>query len=266
MGPTAIFLLIFSVGLLVAQMSLRSVEGKSALERARWNTTVYQSFERQPYLQEVFDAMRQAFPAELQAIMNPYVELVEAEYARTHQMPLLPKFPLDKISQFLVSRRHDLVHAPDAEQSRVAMAMPAVADFLTKSHTSCSVEASGVVSIHVPGLNRLASPETTKTFARLLTAMIFAARAGADHPVNRDLLPARASEFRMLFRSSLPSRLQEPFDNLVAGDSRSPTCNMEVLTTFYRWIGILPPAEATDYLALAYSGRFHEFSRIVAVP
>jgi len=251
---------------LVALMSLQSVEGKSALERARWNTTVYQSLARQPYLREVFDAMRQAFPAELQAVISPDVAQVEAEYARTHRMPVLPKFPLGKIAQFLVSRRQDLVHAPDAELWQVAIGMPAWADFLTENHASCAFGAPGVVLIHVRDLNQPISPENAKTIARLVTAMIVAARAGADHPVNRDLSQARASEFRMLFRTSLPSRLQKPWDDLFAGDSQPRSCNIEVLESLYRWAGTLPPTEAADFLALAYSGQFGGFSRMIFVP
>jgi hypothetical protein len=252
-----LFFAICGLGLLHARMSFLP-DGKAALEQARWTTFVYQSL-TQPQ-RDVADAMQRTFPQEFDAIMKPYVAQVAAEALRTHGIPLLPKFPLDKISIFLKSKRYELVQAPDVDLARLAESLSEFADFLTRSHASCNIGTGGVLILHIPNLNQPVQQSDDRLFAQLMTADIFATRAGMDHPVNRDLSAARALELNALFRDSLSPRLQPSLD---AAPYAPNSCDMEVLTGRYRWIAALPPADAANYLAIQFSGQL---PTVIALP
>jgi hypothetical protein len=261
--PSILFFAICGLGLLHARMSVLP-DAKTTLEEVRWTSLVYQSLE--PSQREVVDAMRRTFPKELDAIMKPYVAQIAAEAARSHRTPALPKFPLDKISIFLKSKRSDLARAPDADLARLAESLRGFADFLTRRHASCSMEPGNVLILHIPNLNQPIQQGDAERFAQLMVAVIVATRAGIDQPVNRDISAARAEEFNMLFRRSLPPKLQGPLDDLIGAAYQPKACDIEVLTAHYRWIGTLPPADAADYLAIQFSGQLGPSLTLAALP
>lgn len=189
--------------------------------------------------------------------MKPYI--AQAAKESSHGAPFLPKFPLGKISMFLKSKRNYLAQAPDADMVRLAKSLSGFGDFLARSHASCNVEA-GVVVWHVPNLNQPIQPGDDELFAGLMTAVIFATRAGIDDPVSRDTSAARALELDTLFRNSLPPKLQQSLD---ATPYSTNGCDVEVLVSRYRWIAALPAADAANYLAIQFSGQS---PTVVALP
>ena len=250
--PSILFFAICGLGLLHARMSVLP-DVKTTIEEVRWTSLVYRSLE--PSQREVVDAMRKTFPEELDVIMKPYVAQIMAEAARSHRTPALPKFPLDKISMFLKSKRSDLARAPDADLARLAKSLRGFADFLTRSHASCSIETGNVLILHIPNLNQPIQQSDAELFAQLMVAVIFATRAGMDHPVDRDISAARAEEFSMLFRRSVPSKLQGALDDLIGATYQPKACDIEILTTLYWWVGALPPPDAANFLAIQFSGQ-----------
>ena len=260
--PLVLFFAIGALALLAARVSVLPA-GKTALEQARLIDSIYLTFAQQSPDREVVDAMRKAFPKDFEAIMKPYVAQVVQD-AAAHRFRVLPRFPIDKISVFLKSERFDVARAPDADLARLAKSLSGFGDFLTRNHATCSIEAGGTLAIHMPTYNQPIQQSDGRRIGAMYAAEILAARAGTDHPVDRDISAARAGEYEMLFRSSLPPRLQGGLDDLSSASYEPKVCNIEVLTSHYRWIGSLPAADAANYLALQFSGR--QSLRIVALP
>jgi hypothetical protein len=262
--PLALFFAICGLAFLAARMSVPP-GGKAALEEARLTVSVYRSFAQQSPQREIVDAMRKVFPKELEAIMKPYIGQVVAEYAHSHHIEVLPKFPLDKVASLLASRRYDIARAPDSDLAKVAKLFSAYADFFTKNHVSCSVEAGGVLTMHVPNFNKPLSQSDGRLLGQLFAAEIFAAHEGANHPVYRDISRARALDFDTLFRSSLPLKLQRSLDDQIGAASlESGGCDADLMTARTRWIAALPATDAANYLAIAFS--YGLWPAVVAVP
>jgi hypothetical protein len=234
-------------GAAAARFTLPATERIADFDKARWGSSIIHAMEARSPDREILPALWRDFPDDADRILTRYSAAIQSRGLNSRGKWVLPAFPFADLRRLITSKRSDIARAPDRQLMAINAYFPWFADLLTTMPKSCASIAAGGDSVEEPGTD-VAAPEADRIrVGQMYAAVLDAARAGIDHPVDRMLSPARRASLEGEFRRTLPARLQ-PIAETATGQDQCA-----ILLARYRWIARLYPESAAAALAVSYA-------------
>lgn len=245
--PVAIFVLLLLGGMACARGTVRSAEGKDALETARWAAPVLQVLRKRSPEREILEAMGRNFPDDLERLLQSYI--AQARTAKRDQSGrvALPKFPYREVTKLLRARRADIARASDAELANLARSLASTVRLIESSSAHCTGVGSEF-ALEQAYADQSADPASARGLGVMLAAALTAARNGIDRPVARTFSEERTAELYARFADAYPRAAAALESGRTAGPEQC-----RAIAAQMRWIAELPEEDAAYLLALLYS-------------
>ena len=243
--PEVLFLIVLLLGILQVRRSVHYQEGINLLEANRSGGAIFKGPSIRSPDREIIFALRNTFPSELDGLSTSYL----AEASGSSVSPQ-PDFLVAEADRFVLAHRADIARAPDTALANVAQASAGQFDYAVRRGWMCGSFANDGRPISGPGVDDPASDDVKKRAGELTAALIFAAKAGIDHPVERQYSVSHLHGIEAQFRKSLSGELLTALDHPDASTGQE---RCHILAARLHWIAALDSDDAAYILSTTYA-------------